>query len=110
MWKILSRLFFGRPRKMKSTVQQMPTEVSFLDTQFFDLNYNSVSFPADVNGSRVRCLISMEALQDHFGALGPDAVEVFQMNSEFIRATAKRMILNGLVQDGILKIRSDDIA
>ena len=109
MWKFLCR-FFGSPIKVNAKVRQIPKEVSFLDAQAFDLDNWGVSFPADVNGSRIRCLISMEALQDHFGGGDSDPDEVFQANSIIIRETAKRMILNGRVKDGILEIRSSDFA
>lgn len=64
----------------------------------------SVSFYAKVDGNEVRCFVSREALDDHFG--GDNAhnyVSVFQQHRNEIFAVAEKIIRAGCVpHDGEL--------
>ncbi|MGZ2746832.1 DUF1488 domain-containing protein [Burkholderia stagnalis] len=54
-----------------------------------------LAFPALVNGERVQCHITAEALEDHFGAASPrleDMVGAFDMHRDRIEAAARRLL------------------
>jgi fido (protein-threonine AMPylation protein) len=58
---------------------------------------------------RVRCEISREALDDHFGGDGKDKLEVFRANREAIEQEARRKYLGGRTEpDGSVLIRTMD--
>lgn len=53
---------------------------------------NTVAFAAQINGVDVTCEISVEALEDHFGARstrGTDLVAAFEANRTAIEAVAR---------------------
>ncbi len=59
---------------------------------------------------RVRCEISREALDDHFGGDGKDKVEVFRINRRAIEDEARRKYLEGRTEpDGSVLIRTVDL-
>jgi len=59
---------------------------------------------------RVRCEISEEALDDHFGGSGKDKVAVFRANRLAIEEIARRKYLAGRREaDGSVLIRSEDL-
>jgi len=66
-------------------------EIWFDRRSAWDFNRDCVAFPAMVEGKVVRCLISQEALQDHFGGgiLGADLVGTFEANRGAIEAVAR---------------------
>lgn len=54
-----------------------------------------VSFPAEMDGNRVGCGISWEALQDNFGGDDVQPLDCFQANREAIEAKARHLIGKG---------------
>lgn len=61
-------------------------------------------------GTRVRCEISEEALDDHFGGDGKEKVEVFRANRKAVEEIARRKYLAGRREaDGSVLIRSEDV-
>lgn len=71
----------------------------------YDFDAGSISFPAEVDGAPRRCLVSEEALQDHFGADGIDdrlLTEYFEANRGAIETVAADKIRNGAVGDVVL--------
>ena len=60
--------------------------------------------------TRVRCEISQEALDDHFGGDGKDKLEVFRASRQAIEQEARRKYLAGEREaDGSVLIRSEDL-
>jgi hypothetical protein len=58
----------------------------------------------------VRCEISQEALDDHFGGDGKDKVEVFRANRKAIEEIARRKYLAGQTEpDGSVLIRTVEL-
>ena len=53
--------------------------------------FNTVEFPLEVEGRRVRCLVTVEALKQHFGATDESAGAVLLRNLERIRAVAEEV-------------------
>jgi hypothetical protein len=54
-----------------------------------------LAFPAVVNGERVRCAITAEALEDHFSAeslLEDDLISAFDAHRHEIEHAARRML------------------
>ncbi|AKM38646.1 MULTISPECIES: DUF1488 domain-containing protein [Burkholderia] len=54
-----------------------------------------LAFTALVNGERVQCQITAEALEDHFGAASPrfeDMVGAFDQHRDRIEAAARRLL------------------
>lgn len=55
----------------------------------------TVAFTALVDGQRVQCSISAEALEDHFGAASPrfeDVMDAFDTNRSRIEAATRRLL------------------
>jgi hypothetical protein len=60
--------------------------------------------------TRVRCEISREALDDHFGEDGKEELEVFRSNRPAVEQAARRKYLAGRTEaDGSVLIRSSDL-
>ena len=60
--------------------------------------------------TRVRCEISREALDDHFGGGGKEKLEVFRSNRPAIEQAARLKYLAGRTEaDGSLLIRTGDL-
>ena len=58
----------------------------------------------------MRCEISEEALDDHFGGDGKDKVEVFRAKRKAVEEIARRKYLAGRREaDGSVLIRSEDV-
>ncbi|KVD97486.1 hypothetical protein WI90_31115 [Burkholderia ubonensis] len=54
-----------------------------------------LAFPAIVEGGRVQCAITAEALEDHLGAASPreqDLADAFARNRPVIESAARRML------------------
>jgi hypothetical protein len=69
-----------------------------------------VTFWGQDGESRVRCEISEEALDDHFGGDGKDKLEAFRANRKAIEEIARRKYLAGRREaDGSVLIRSEDL-
>jgi hypothetical protein len=88
-------------------------------TVTFDRDYRwdgdryGMVFPAHVDGMRVLCLISGEALQDHFdaGDRHESMEEAFLRNRKIIEDIARALIESGRVdQTGKILIRGADVA
>jgi len=82
---------------------------TFPAVEAWDGNRDLVSFPADVNGNRIRCAISWEALQDNFGGNNVAPLDCFKANRPRIEATAAGLIQKGRFEaDGSILIRSQN--
>ncbi|MFM0472371.1 DUF1488 family protein [Paraburkholderia strydomiana] len=54
-----------------------------------------VAFPAEVDGTRVQCAVSAEALEDHFGAASlreEDLLAAFKLNRRRIEHAASNLL------------------
>lgn len=68
-----------------------------------------ISFPADVNNQRIRCAVSWEALQDHFGGNDISPLDAFCAKRSAIEGVVERLInRQRFEQDGSILIRSQD--
>ena len=66
----------------------------------------TLAFPAVVDGERVRCTITAEALEDHFGAASArleDMVCAFDAHRTRIEAAARRLLFETRAQCVILR-------
>ena len=83
--------------------------VTFPSVEAWDGSRDVASFPADKDGTRIRCAISVEALQDSYGGGIGDPLICFRSNRPAIEAKAERLILQGRFEpDGSILIRSQD--
>jgi hypothetical protein len=83
--------------------------VNFPDLQAWDGDRFAMSFPADVDGKRVVCRISVEALQDGYDPQGEPRA-IFAANRGSIEVIAERLIFqNRFESDGSVLIRSSDL-
>lgn len=69
--------------------------------------FNTVEFPLEVEGTRVRCLVTVEALKQHFGATDDSAGAVLLRNIERIRAVAEEVARRS-DRGGSVVVRSTD--
>lgn len=84
--------------------------VTFPVTEAYDFAKDTANFPADVNGKRVVCRISREALEDNFNGVGEDILHCFRENRVSIEEKARALIdKNRFESDGSILIRSSDI-
>jgi hypothetical protein len=61
----------------------------------------TLSFPVMVDGQRVECTITAEALEDHFGAASPraeDMLNAFDHHRDRIEAVARRLLCDTRAQ------------
>ncbi|WP_233867420.1 DUF1488 domain-containing protein [Paraburkholderia adhaesiva] len=66
----------------------------------------TLAFPAMVDGKRVECTITAEALEDHFGAASPraeDMLHAFDSHRERIEAVARRLLSDTRAQCLVLR-------
>ncbi|RQH05514.1 DUF1488 domain-containing protein [Paraburkholderia dinghuensis] len=66
----------------------------------------TLAFPAMVDGQRVECTITAEALEDHFGAASPraeDMLHAFDSHRERIEAVARRLLSDTRAQCLVLR-------
>jgi hypothetical protein len=83
--------------------------INFLNIEAFDGGRLVVSFPADNNGQRINCNISLEALQDNFEGNNIDPIICFKSNRNRIEQKAIELIkLRRFELDGSILIRSAD--
>lgn len=75
-------------------------EIRFSSDGRFDFDRNGVLFIALADGRPIQCLISEEALQDHFDAMGgaDDYEQAFEIHHEEIAAVAESKILQGYAE------------
>jgi len=73
----------------------------------------AVAFGADVNGKRIVCLISGEALMDRFlekpSAKREDLLQAFLKNRQLIQQKARELIERNAFEDGRILIRGRDL-
>jgi hypothetical protein len=84
--------------------------ISFPATENWDAGRGVAVFPADADDKQIRCAISREALEEHFG---PDdkieALEVFRNHRGRIQRLAERLIRRRRLEpDGSVLIRPQD--
>ena len=78
-------------------------QIYFPKQSAIDPNNLCVAFPAVVDGVRRRVLISIEALEDHFGGdHNPNKKSVFEANRHIIEAKARQIIEGGAQGDVFL--------
>jgi hypothetical protein len=83
--------------------------INFPAVEAWDANIECVSFPANVDGNRIRCLISWEALQDNFGGDDAPPIDAFRAARAEIEAKAEQLIRRQRFEsDGSVLIRSHD--
>ena len=89
----------------------MPTKITFAEDEWYDHHRRKVVwFTALVDGKRVDCGVSIEALGDHFGAFYDDPLPVFRANRRRIETVAATLIMQGrLESDGTLLIKGADL-
>ena len=90
----------------------MQHEIEFLPGEDYNSTSEVVEFFAKVDGEKVRCTISMEALLGHFGPTGvtpQELLETFRKNRSGIEGRAVELINRGRVQGKQLVIFSDDL-
>jgi hypothetical protein len=66
----------------------------------------TLAFPALVDGERVECTITAEALEDHFGAASPrfeDMLGAFDAHRPRIEAAARRLLSETNAQCAVLR-------
>jgi hypothetical protein len=71
-----------------------------------DARTTSVAFPVLVNGHTRRCLVTEEALLDHFGANSMESShleQVFESHRDEIEAIAQQRFLSGATGDVFLR-------
>jgi Fic family protein len=76
----------------------------------YDFNRDAVVFRGQDRTDRIRCVISEEALHDHFHGDGKNQIQVFRENREIIENLARQKYLSGRIEtDGTVLIRTADI-
>jgi Protein of unknown function (DUF1488)/Fic/DOC family len=76
----------------------------------YDFDRGVVAFWGRDGETRVRCAISREALDDHFGADDKDKLEAFRANRQAIEQEARQKYLAGRTEpDGSILIRTGDL-
>jgi hypothetical protein len=87
------------------------TSIQFSPQETNDIRHYVVAFPALVNGKRVECAISYQALRNHFDAGYEDPLPAFTMHRQRIEHLAAQFIRQERFEpDGTILIRSYDIA
>ena len=70
--------------------------VTFPDVHTVDPETYGISFPADVDGTRIKCLVTTDALQDINPSKATETVESqFNDNKYSFQSIAERKIRNG---------------
>ena len=89
----------------------MAKTIEFSGEHVWQPKRDSMSFEVVVDGKKTRCLISKEALEDHYGADQLKKVEqAFEDNQFEIENVARNMINKGQVDNsGEYLIRSQDV-
>ncbi len=89
----------------------MAKQIIFSGNRAWDNDKDSMSFEVEIDGKRTRCLISREALDDHYGAdQGKTVEQAFDDNQDSIEDVARRIINNNQINaQGEYLIRSRDI-
>lgn len=83
--------------------------IVFPAIEAWDGNRDVVAFPADVDGKRIHCAVSGEALQDNFGGNHTAPLDCFRASRGAIEAKATCLICHGRFEpNGSILIRSQD--
>ncbi len=83
--------------------------ISSPNIEAFDSRRDVVTFPAELDGKRIVCAISSEALCDNFGGIYNAVIEAFRENRLRIETVAERLIQQGRYEaDGSIMIYSHD--
>lgn len=83
--------------------------LTFPMIEAWDGSIDCVSFPADENGVRIRCLISWEALQDNFGGELVSPLDSFRQSRGRIEQKIRELHSRKRVEpDGSIFIRTQD--
>ncbi len=92
---------------MPSTVEN----VIFPKKRVWDSDRMVVTFPAEIDGRKIPCSISLEALEDHFSADYSNALVSFDANRSKIESIAENVIrLEQFESNGSILIRTMDIS
>lgn len=76
----------------------------------YDFSRAAVLFSGKDGEKVVKCAISQEALEDHFGDHDKDPIKMFKANRERIEHEARRKYLAGRPEaDGSILIRTTDL-
>ena len=85
-------------------------QISFAREQQLTFDNSGVDFPAIVDGRRILCKISAEALDDHFSAEKEGTLHAFLRHRSEIEAKARELIEQQKSQpDGSILINTFDI-
>jgi hypothetical protein len=89
---------------------EVSMQISFPREQQLTFDSSGVDFPAIVDGRRVPCKISREALDDHFKAEAEGPLHAFLRHRSEIAAKARQLIERQISQpDGSILINTFDI-
>lgn len=84
-------------------------KIVFPSIEAWDGNVNCVSFRAEVDGKRVRCLITWEALQDNFGGDSAPPLDCFRAGRHAIESKAENLLTQQRFEaDGSILIQTQD--
>jgi len=73
----------------------MTKKIDFSGKRAWNPTSDSMSFEVEIDGNKKRCLISREALEDHYGAYQGKTVEqAFDDNQSAIEVAARKLINN----------------
>lgn len=84
-------------------------DIKFPSIAAYDFGSTSVTAPVVVDGKHFRVLVSVEALQDHFGLTSftsQDAIAAYNASRDAIEAVATRFYSGGGSGDVILTTKS----
>lgn len=83
----------------------------FLDSSArHDFDRGVVIFKAKDGDKEIKCAISEEALEDHFGGDNKDSIKIFQANRERIEHEVRRKYLAEEVEaDGSVLVKTSDL-
>lgn len=86
-------------------------DIQFTNEWTWDIDRDSMVFIAKVDSRRAVCLVTREALEDHFGGdKTPRAADAFEPNRASIYSIAEHMIRGGVfASSGEIIIRSEDV-
>jgi hypothetical protein len=98
-------------QRVKWSLEQRKRELKFPEPkERYIFDRKVVAFSGQDGATRVRCEISEEALEDHFGGNGKDKVKVFRANRKAIEEIARRIYLADRTErDGSVLIHSADL-
>lgn len=75
----------------------------------WDGDLMAIAFPATINGKRIKCIVSSEALEDHFGARASDRETAFLSSWEDIIRVARQKINAGdYLENGVILVSTFD--